>query len=106
MRESNQFNRLYRENQNVLESVKVKMPPKLYESTKEERQSHEATHCLCRAWCEVCVKAKGLDGKHTEQLVDTERIPVIELTTRLQQTLLKTPTGKFRRWLRRFQIKE
>ena len=45
---------------------------------KEERQSHEATHCPFRAWCEICVKAKSLDGKHTKQLVDTEHIPVIE----------------------------
>ena len=38
------------ENQNMFEHVKVKVPPKLYEPTKEERQSHEATHCPFRAW--------------------------------------------------------
>ena len=43
------------ENQNTFEHVKVKVPPKLYEPTKEERQSHEATHCPFRAWCEICV---------------------------------------------------
>ena len=67
-----------RENQNILESVKIKVPPKPYVPTKEERQSHEATHCLFRALCEIWVKAKSLDGKQTKQLVDTERIPVIE----------------------------
>ena len=54
------------------------MPPKPDEPTKEERQSHEATHCLFRAWCEVCVKAKSPDGKHTKQLGNAEHIPVIE----------------------------
>ena len=66
------------ENQNTFEQVKVKVPPKPYEPTKEERQSHEATHCPFRAWCEICVKAKSPDGKHTKQLVDMEHIPVIE----------------------------
>ena len=49
-----------------------------YEPTKEERQSHEAAHCLFREWCEICVKAKSPDGKHTKQLVNLEHIPVIE----------------------------
>ena len=52
------------ENQNTFEHVKVKA----YEPTKEERQSHEATHCPFRAWCEIYVKAKSVDGKHTKQL--------------------------------------
>ena len=46
-------------NQNTFEHVKVKVPPKPYEPMKEERQSHEATHCPFRAWCEICVKAKS-----------------------------------------------
>ena len=54
------------------------MPPKLYEPTKEERQSHEATHCPFRAWCEVCVKAKSPDGKHTKQLGIAEDFLLIE----------------------------
>ena len=54
------------ENQNTFEHVKVKVPPKPYEPTKEERQSHEATHCPFRAWCEICVKAKSADRKHTK----------------------------------------
>ena len=33
------------ENQNTFEHVKVKVPPMPYEPTKEECQSHEATHC-------------------------------------------------------------
>ena len=66
------------ENQNTHEQIKVKVPPKPYEPTKEERQSHEATHCPFRPWCEVCVKAKSLDGKHTKQLGNPEHIPVIE----------------------------
>ena len=37
------------ENQDTFEPVKVKFPRKPYEPTKEERQSHEATHCPFRA---------------------------------------------------------
>ena len=55
------------ENQNTFEHVQVKVPPKPYEPTKEERQSHEATHCPFRAWCEICVKANSPDGKHAKQ---------------------------------------
>ena len=66
------------ENQHTFEQVKVEVPPKPYEPTKEERQSYEATHCRFRAWCEVCVKAKSPDGKHTKQLGNAEHIPVIE----------------------------
>ena len=39
------------------------------------RQSHEATHCPGRAWCEICVKAKSPDGKHTKQMGNPEHIP-------------------------------
>ena len=66
------------ENHNTFEHVKVKVPPKPCEPTKEERQSHEATHCPFRSWCEICVKAKSPDGKHTKQLGNLEHIPVIE----------------------------
>ena len=66
------------ENQNTFEHVTVKVPPKPYEPTKEECQSHEATHCPFRAWCEICVKAKSPDGEHTKQLGNAEHIPVIE----------------------------
>ena len=62
---------IHGENQNTFEHVMVKVPPKTYEPTKEERQSHEATHCPFRAWCEICVKAKSPDGKHTKQLEST-----------------------------------
>ena len=54
------------------------MPPKPYEPTKEERQSHKVTHCPFRAWYEISVKAKSPDGKHTKQMVDIEHILVIE----------------------------
>ena len=71
--------KVHGENQNTFEHVKVKAPPKPYEPTKEERQSHEATHCPFRAWCEICVKVKSPDGKHTtKQLGNLEHIPVIE----------------------------
>ena len=66
------------ENQITFEHVKVKVPPTPYEPTKEERQSHEATHCSFRAWCEVSVKAKSLDGKHGKQVGNPEHILVIE----------------------------
>ena len=66
------------ENQNTFEHVKVKAPPKPHEPTKGERQSHEATHCPFRAWCEICVKAKSPDGKHAKQVENPEHIPVIE----------------------------
>ena len=58
------------ENQNTFEHVKVKVPPKPYEPTNEERQSHEATHCPFRAWCEICVKATSPDGTHAKQVVN------------------------------------
>ena len=60
------------------EQIKFKVSPKLYEPTKEERQSHEATHCPIRAWCEVCVKAWSFDGKDTEQHGNVEHFLVIE----------------------------
>ena len=66
------------ESQNTFEQVKVKVPRKSYETTKEERQSHAATHCPFRAWSEICVKAKGPDGKHKKRLVDSEHNSVIE----------------------------
>ena len=55
------------ENQNMFEHVKVKVPPKLYEPTKEERHSHEATHCPFRAW-----------RRTHKQLGNPEHILVIE----------------------------
>ena len=85
--ESNQQD-VHGENQNTYEHVKVKVLPKPYEPTKEERQSHEATHCPFRAWCEVCVKAKSSDGKHAKQVGNPEHLPVIEFVTRLQQPRL------------------
>ena len=69
---------VYGENQNTFEHVKVEVLPKPYEPSKEERQFNEATHCPLRAWCEICVKAKSPDGKHTTQLGNAEHIPVIE----------------------------
>ena len=66
------------ENQNTFEHVKVKVPPKPHEPSKEERRSHEATHCPFRAWCEICVKAKSPDEKHAKQVENLEHIPVIE----------------------------
>ena len=66
------------ENQNTFEHVKVKVPPKPYEPTNEERQSHEARHCPFRAWCEICVKAKSPDGTHAKQVGNPEHILLIE----------------------------
>ena len=71
MKEKNQVNRMSRVRVKTrFEHVKVKVPPKPYEPIKEERQSHEATHCLFRAWCEICVKAESPDGKHVKQVVN------------------------------------
>ena len=66
------------ENPNTFEHMKVKVPPEPCEPTKEERQSHEATQCPFRAWCEICVKAKSPDGKHAKQVENPEHIPVTE----------------------------
>ena len=71
--------------------VKVKVPPKLYETTEEERQSHAATHCRFRAWCEICVKAKSSDGRHKKRLVDSEHNPVIEFDCALATDTLGDP---------------
>ena len=61
------------ENPDTFEHVKVKVPPKPYEPTQEEHQSHEPTQCPFRAWCEICVKAKSPDGKHAKQAGDPEQ---------------------------------
>ena len=74
VKESEQLTRMSTENQNIFGQVNVRVPPKLYEPTKEERQSR----CPFRSWCEVRVKAKSPDGRHTKQLVDREHMPVIE----------------------------
>ena len=58
--------------------IKTRLSVKPYEPTKEERQSHEATHCPCRAWCEICDKAESPDGKHAKQVGNPEHIFVIE----------------------------
>ena len=79
------------ENQNTFEHVKVKVPPKPYEPTKEERQSHEATHCPFRAWCEICVKAKSPDGKHAKQVENPEHILVIEVDYAFATDMLGGP---------------
>ena len=83
---------LHGESQTTFEHVKVKVPPKPYEITKEERQSHEATHCPFCAWCEICVKAKSPDGKHAW----------LSQITRLQHTRLVV--RKFQWWLRQIQF--
>ena len=62
-----------------------------YELTKEERQSHEITHCPFRAWCEISVRAKSPDGRHTKQLVDTEHILVIEFDDAFASDTLGDP---------------
>ena len=83
------------ENQNTHEQIKEKVPPKPCEPTKEERQFHEAIHCPFRAWCEVCVKAKSPDGKHTKQLGNAEYIPVIEFDYAFATDTLGDPNRKF-----------
>ena len=82
------------ENQDTFEQVKVKVPPKPYEPTKEERQSREATHCPFRAWCEIFVKAKSPDGKHTKQLGNEEHILVIEFDYAFATDTLGDPNRK------------
>ena len=57
-----------------LEQVKVKVKPKPYEPTKEERQSP--------------------DGRHTKQLVDTEHIPVIEFDYAFATDIPGDPNSK------------
>ena len=44
----------------------------------ELRSSCHHSYSPFRAWCEICVKAKSPDGKHTKQLKNVEHIPVIE----------------------------
>ena len=82
------------ENQHTFEQIKVKVPPKPYEPTKEERQSHEATHCPFRAWCEICVKAKSPDGKHTKQLGNAEHILVMEFDYAFAKDMSGDPNRK------------
>ena len=90
MKEKNQVNRMSRVRVKTrFEHVKVKVPPKPYEPMKEERQSHEATHCPFRAWCEICVKAKSPDGKHVKQVGNPEHIPVIEFDFIFLESFIK-----------------
>ena len=79
------------EKQNTPEQIKEKVPPKPYEPTNEERQSHEATHCPLRAWCEVWSKPRAPDGTHTKQLGNAERTLSLSLITCSQQTRLVIP---------------
>ena len=60
--------------QNTPEQIKVKVPPKPYEPTKEEHQSREAALCPFRAWCEVCVTIIEFDYAFaTDALGDPNR---------------------------------
>ena len=61
------------ENQNTFEHVKVKVPPKPFEPTREERQSHEAT--IVRFVHGVRSASRP---RHAKQVVNPEHIPVIE----------------------------
>ena len=61
---------------------------------KEERQSHEATHCLFRALCEICVKAKSPDGKRTKQVVNLEHIFVIDFDYEFATDALGDPNWR------------
>ena len=51
-------------------------------------------HIVFSVHGEIRVKAKSLDGKHTEQLVDTEHIPVIELDYAFATDNLGDPNRK------------
>ena len=83
------------EEQHTFDQIKVKVPQKPYEPTKEERMSHEATHYALRAWCEICVKAKSPGGKHTKQLGNAEHIPVIEFDYAFATDTPDDPNRKF-----------
>ena len=85
------------ENQKTFEHVKVKVAPKPYEPTKEERQLHEATHCPFRAWCEICVKAKSLTQNTPDKWVIRSTFFVIEFEYVFAKD---TPGG----WLRQTQV--
>ena len=40
--------------------------------TKEMREEHERTHTPFRSWCEVCVKARGINMSHKKVREDEE----------------------------------
>ena len=82
------------DNQNTFEWINVKVPPKPSEPTKEERQSHDATHCPFRAWCEICFKAESPEGKHTRQLGNPTHISVIEFDYAFATDTLGDPNKK------------
>ena len=49
--------------------------------SKQEREEHNKTHCPYRSWCDVCVKARGMNAPHkrkTEREKETE-IPRISM---------------------------
>ncbi len=44
--------------------------------SKEEREEHERTHTPYRAWCPVCVKARGRATPHMKsKTVEEEAVP-------------------------------
>ena len=95
MKESEQLTRMSTVRiETQFEQVKVNVPPKPHEPTKEERQFHEAIHCPISFCCEVCVKATSPDGRHTKQLVDTKHIPVIEFDHVFATDTLRDPNTK------------
>ena len=46
-----------------------------------QKAEHERTHLPFRAWCDICVKARGLDRGHSSEAAPTDRyrIPQLEL---------------------------
>ena len=42
----------------------VKPKAHLGDTTWEEKEAYEFTHCPCRAWCKICVEVQATDDPH------------------------------------------
>ena len=95
MNDSKEFNKMSTVRINTHLSIKVKVPPKLYEPTKEERQvSPMKPHIVLSVPGVRYDKAKSPDGKHTKQLGNAEHIIVIEFDFASATDMLGDPNRK------------
>ena len=63
------------------ESAEVKVAIRPKGPTKQERDEHNCTHIPYRAWCPICVGARGVASPHLreEKIDDGRRRPVIAM---------------------------
>ena len=50
-----------------------------HKPSKHEIELHDLTHLPYRAWCPICVKAKGKEKAHRKQTEAREGLPVVSM---------------------------